>query len=254
MKPLKMNVVATKEVKISFVIRSTSFHFARPALPESARCQPTRCVSFLFRSNETLVLSPVIPQKTRTSDFFLASEPHQPSPNVLSQAFSASAQAWALSLSCLTTFRSSPSNGRSTGKLLVRPPPPFELRESFLLPHIPRSSNLRPHTTTRLTTLSFQRIQSTGGLTIMRSRWQMSILLDHLRLHHYHHRRNFFSFSRVTLQIGFFKRLGCCLFRVGSLIPSHADDLTRSLSPGLRILPEAQRTLQSLATFSTSTN
>ena len=44
MKPLKMNVVATKEVKISFVIRSTSFHFARPsmarpvlhAVPESA--------------------------------------------------------------------------------------------------------------------------------------------------------------------------------------------------------------------------
>ena len=64
MKRLKMNVVATKEVKISFVIRSTSFHFARPsmarpalpALPESARCQPTLCVSFLFRSNETHVL------------------------------------------------------------------------------------------------------------------------------------------------------------------------------------------------------
>ena len=32
MKPLKMNVVATKEVKISFVIRSTSFHFARPSM------------------------------------------------------------------------------------------------------------------------------------------------------------------------------------------------------------------------------
>ena len=80
MKPLKMNVVATKEVKISFVIRSTSFHFARPsmarpvlpAVPESARCRPTRCVSFLFRINETQVLSHVIPPKNKTSDLFLS--------------------------------------------------------------------------------------------------------------------------------------------------------------------------------------
>ena len=63
-----------------------------------------------------------------------------------------------------------------------------------------------------------------------------SIFLDHLRLYHYHHRSNFFLFSRITLHIRLFRRLGSCLSRVSSLmsslLPSHSDDLTQSFSQG----------------------